>query len=144
MFKHFRAAWCTLKGGNGRFVLIPYVDSDAQTGITRNAVHAIFSAVSKGLSVDEEMPPPLSPTEQKQLTARDIKETILSTEQIIDSLIVTQTGNTSVIATLEQYRTDLQTLKGLPGTAAALNSELKRITDGVNAIAEYDLRFETT
>ena len=141
-FSNWRAAWCTLKGGNGRFVLIPYVDNTGQSGFSANPLHAIFSALGRTTTADEELPPPLSPDEQKKLIALDIKETITATEEIIDSLIITNSGSQAVIDTLEQYRADLQTLKGLPGTADALNTELKRITDGVNAIAEYQLRFE--
>ena len=141
-FLRYRAAWCTLKGGNGRFVLIPYVDKDGQEGLSRNFLATTFAALSRMTPSQEEAPPVLSPTEEKHRVAAEIKHDILETELTIDALLITQVGNTSVINALNQYRADLQVLKALPGTAEALNTELKRITDGVNGIAAYDLRFE--
>jgi hypothetical protein len=141
-FFRYRAAWCTLKGGNGRFVLIPYVDEDGQAGLSRNFIATTMGALSRMTPSQEEAPPVLSPIEVKQHIAAEIKHDILETELLIDSLLITQAGKAAVTNALKQYRADLQALKALPGTAAALNTELKRITDGVNGIATYDLRFE--
>lgn len=141
-FERFNAAWCTLYGGNSRMIVVPYITAAGQQGKASGFAKA--SRFASLFSTDsEELPPALSPGDIQKQVAAEIKGEVLAAEQAIDALKVTNTLSPAVIATLDQLREDLQTLKTLPGTSQAINTELKRITDAINAIGQYDFRFET-
>ena len=139
-----KISWSRLTAGLSRLIIFPYIDSDADLGNT-NPFAVLGKALSRaGFSADpgEVMPPPFTPIEKQKSDSLDLKYRINETIAEIDRLLVTNTTG-AVNTTLQQCRTDLIAMRTMPGTADALNSELKRITDIVNGIADYTFRFET-
>ena len=140
-----KASWTRLTGGTARLVLIPYVDSVPDTPSAKSALpfhRVIPQAYITAMSAQDELPPPFTPKELQKSDSLDLKARINETIAEVDRQLVTNTSG-AVHDTLTQCRTDLLAMRNLPGTAAALNSELLRITQQINAIADYSFPFET-
>jgi hypothetical protein len=124
-----------------RIVVIPFGDH----GIDGGGVPAVFRAPLIGLNAitgNDLIMSPLTPKEAQQEDALDLKYRIREALLDVERLLAEHTAG-AVQATLIQCRTDLTAMKTLPGTSAALNSELTRIDGIINGIADYNFRFET-
>ena len=136
-----KISWSHLYTGLGRLVILPYVDSVGQEGGV-NPFKIFGRSLAQFTDPGDVIPPGMTPLEKQQTDSIELKYRINENIAAVDRLLVSYPSG-AVHDTLQQCRTDLINMRDLPGTADALNSELKRITDQVNAIADYQFRFET-
>jgi hypothetical protein len=138
-----RVQWSTITAGSCRIILVPFISSDSQVALDpwARAMVMLGSAPRAGI-IGDEVPPPLTAKEKQKEDSTDLKHMINDCISEIDRLLVTSPSG-AVGNALKQHRADLIAMRSLPGTVAALSSELTRITSAVNALADYKFRFET-
>ena len=132
--------WMELSTMNSRIAVVPYIDSGSHPlAAVQRTLAQLFTTLGPG---DEVGPPPLSPIQSQKEQSSLLKGRIAGLQEEISRQLLLHTSG-SVYDTLIQARTDLYHMRDLPGTVEALNSELNRISNVVNGIADYDFRFET-
>ena len=135
-----KVSWCRLSAGMCRLIILPYIDLAGQ-----NASVKPFQVMGRALQVlqdpSETAPPKFTPQEMRRADSLDLKYRIKELVATCDQLLVTNTSG-AVHNAILQCRADLLAMRSIPGTAFALNSELKRIADQLNAIEDYTFRFE--
>ena len=91
------------------------------------------------------IPPPFTPQEAQEEDSTNLKNEINDCLLLIDQMLVfyTPEENQTMHDQLMAYRMELLNLRNLPGTYDAISTTLKAITDAINAIFEYQFRFET-
>ena len=144
-----RAGYVIFNGGIVRMTILPFVTKEGQDGLipdTRSGKinHPLKDLISEFSADDNDITPlpPYSELEKQKDDSMFLKSVINDTVSQIDKLLVDITTGT-VHDTLVGYRVELHNLRDLPGTFNAINSEVKRISDAVNAIDDYQFRFET-
>ena len=136
-----KVSWSRLTSGLSRLIIFPFIDYLADVGRT-SPILKLGRALALQQDSGDVIPPPFTPIELQKTDSIELKYRINEATSEIDRLLVSYTSG-AVHDTLVQCRADLIAMRNLPGTADALNSELKRITDQVNAISDYQFRFET-
>ena len=154
----FRSQWASAQIRYGRLVITPYLTRAGQVldndiDIPPDALpfasrSNIITAPGATWSQNEDIfqLPEETPKERGIQDAFALKTAINSLVFTIDENIewLDVTTDALTIQTLKDYRQELFTLRSLPGTYEALNSECLRIAQGVNAITDYGFRFEPT
>lgn len=143
------ASYVRLNVGKLRVIIQPFRDSYGQAELDPIAARALkgsipsFTARAAAVPATSDTPlPPLSSTDLKHIAGVSFRNSIQSLLAAIDTQLNTPGNSAAVTTTLNGYRAELVNLKTMPGSASALNSELQRISDAVNAIIEYSFRFE--
>ena len=138
-FSRFNGGYAQVGGGQSRLVLLPFVTEEGTKGAP--ALLKSFLPANYVSDPGPRITTP-SPSEQSKLIAGELKNLVATTEQQVDALMITFANDSTAMQILTTARTDLQLLKDLPGTASAIYSELDRISQTVNAVADYSFRFE--
>ena len=148
------ASYVTLNVGMTRLIILPYRDSIGQdivdplganarrrSGPIPTAMNRAKSAAI-GLTIDTPPSPPTF-TQLNELASSSFKSDIQQMITVIETTLTDTSISQAVKDALNQYRADLETAKTLPGSIAAIQSELQRIAAGITGIVDYDFRFET-
>ena len=155
-----RAQWCTGDIGPGRIIIQPFLnkagqvlEDDIDIPIDPLPFSLKMQSWVNAVNEDEmEIPPPMTPEQQQASDSTTFKLAINESIWQIDKSMAylsnppptDLTDYTATIAALEGYRLELLNIRSLPGTAEAISSELQRITGAVNALTDYNFRFETS
>ena len=87
----------------------------------------------------------LDPPSQKELNdqaAAELKVAIAGTISEIDSYMLTEAADPSIVAALEGYRTELIEIRDLPVTVYAITNEANRVLILCRNLMDYQFRFE--
>ena len=148
------ASYVNLNVGMTRLIILPYRDSIGQGLIDPQGVNARSRsgptptakerATAAAVGLDIETPPaPPTFTQLNELASASFKNDIQQMSTAIESYLTDTSLSQAVRDALHQYRADLETAKTLPGSIAAIQSELQRIASGITGIVDYNFRFET-
>lgn len=143
------ASYVNLNVGMIRLIILPFRDSYGQAEIDpaspaafAGPVPTVAARAAASPRISDTPLPPLSSTELKHIAGVSFRHSIQSLLTAIDTHLNTPGISNAVKLALTNYRVELIDLKSMPGSVSALNAELQRISDAVNAITEYSFRFE--
>lgn len=137
-----KISWLKLRTGFARLIILPFITADGQAGFSKSLANIAPIKYQKAVVAESQLSPINNLNTIAKEDSIELKFRINECIAEIDRLFVSYTSG-AVHDALVQHRADLIAMRNLPGTAEALNSELNRITAAVNAIADYDFRFET-
>ena len=159
-----RAGWTVLRGGTCRVIIMPYLnragqnelypedDYELPTDPLARAVTEIQAPFTfgkpnarwmKAMELEDELPPELTPEQQRAAESEDIKDMISDGLALCDELNIYYLANDIQVADIVTgYRNELLDLRNTPGPSSIIYDQLKIILDNINGVAAYNFRFE--